>query len=181
MVTGKNGGNIGDEVFVMSIDEHADHYVIRLARLNNFYHDIFNQNINMDGFEDRLKLQKLIYILNFENIRFPYGFTWYIHGPYSSKLTRDGYAFTTREFDVGYGYSLNEEERKVVERIQNAREMLDDPTRAELVASFLYLTERYGSKEKAHNELMIRKPRFSEDQIRQVMHDWFCRTQSSQI
>lgn len=145
---------------------------MHLARLNHFYHDVFNQNINMDDFYDRLKLQKLIYILSYKNIHFNYDFTWYIHGPYSSKLARDGYSYMRRVNEVRHNYPPNEEERKVVEGIRNARNMLNDPNRAELIASFLYLTDRYGSEETARQELLIRKPRFSENQIREVMYEW---------
>lgn len=163
----------------MSIKERADLGVDHLIRLNYFYHIIFDQNINMDDFDDRLKLQKLVYILNSQKIRFRYDFTWYIHGPYSSELTRDGYAYTRRVNDFRQNYYPSQEERNVVERIRNARALLDEPDRAELVASFLYLTDRYGSQDMAKEQLMIRKPRFSESQILEVMHEWFDRTQAN--
>lgn len=163
----------------MSIEERADLGVDHLNRLNYFYHIIFDQNINMDDFDDRLKLQKLVYILNSQNIRFNYNFTWYIHGPYSSELTRDGYAYTRRMNGFRQDYHPSGEERNVVDRIRNARALLVDPVRAELVASFLYLTDRYGSQDSAREQLMIRKPRFTQDHIQQVMHEWFDRIQTN--
>lgn len=45
----------------------------------------------MDSFEDRLVLQKRIYLLQVFGIYLGYKFAWYIHGPYSPNLTRDGF------------------------------------------------------------------------------------------
>lgn len=45
----------------------------------------------MDAFEDRLVLQKRIYLLQAFGIFLGYKFVWYIHGPYSPELTRNGY------------------------------------------------------------------------------------------
>jgi uncharacterized protein YwgA len=150
-----------------------------LSRLNYFYSSVFGENIKMNDFDSRLKVQKLIYILKSANINFPYDFTWYIYGPYSSELTRDGYAFAgsiNNIMTTDYNPSL--EERRVVGQIGRASVILDDPDRAELVASFLYLTDRYESQDLAEEQLMIRKPRFSKVHIQQVMREWFERIQS---
>jgi len=45
-----------------------------------------------------------------------------------------------------------------------------------LVAAILYLTDRYGSREVAEEQLIIRKPRFSHEQIQHVMNEWFAKT-----
>lgn len=133
----------------------------------------------MNDFDSRLKLQKLIYILKSANINFPYNLTWYIYGPYSSELTRDGYAFARSINNIMADYNPSQEERRVVGQIGRARVILDDPDRAELVASFLYLTDRYESQDLAEEQLMIRKPRFSQVHIQQVMREWVDRIQTN--
>jgi uncharacterized protein YwgA len=133
----------------------------------------------MNDFDSRLKLQKLIYILRSANVDFPYNFTWYIYGPYSSELTRDGYAFARSANNMMDDYNPSLEERRAIDQVGRASVILKDPDRAELVASFLYLTDRYESQDLAEEQLMIRKPRFSEDHIRQVMSEWFNRIQTN--
>jgi uncharacterized protein YwgA len=54
----------------------------------------------MGTFENRIKLQKLVYILKSLGVDFGYDFTWYIYGPYSSDLTHDGYLFTRNKNQI---------------------------------------------------------------------------------
>ncbi|MCK4796741.1 MAG: hypothetical protein KAT05_05125 [Spirochaetes bacterium] len=46
---------------------------------------------NMDGFSNRLKYQKIIYLLQASGLSLGYGFNWYVRGPYSPILTNDLY------------------------------------------------------------------------------------------
>jgi len=59
----------------------------RLERLSSLYSEVFEKSVRMSTFMDRLKLQKLVYILHSEGMDLGYDFTWYIYGPYSSTLT----------------------------------------------------------------------------------------------
>ena len=43
-------------------------------------------------FRDRLVLQKTVYLLQAFGIYLGYRFTWYLHGPYSTQLTRDAFS-----------------------------------------------------------------------------------------
>lgn len=51
-----------------------------------------NFEFSMDGFDDRLRLQKFIYLLQTFNIYLGYEFSWYIRGPYCSTLSTHGFA-----------------------------------------------------------------------------------------
>ena len=46
---------------------------------------------SMDTFDDRLRLQKFIYLLQAHDIYLGYDFSWYLRGPYCSSLTTDGF------------------------------------------------------------------------------------------
>jgi hypothetical protein len=46
---------------------------------------------SVDSFQERLKLQKTVYLLQAFGIYLGYGFNWYLYGPYSPGLTRDAY------------------------------------------------------------------------------------------
>jgi len=48
-------------------------------------------SFGLGSFEERLLLQKRIYLLQAFRLYLGYKFSWYIHGPYSPDLTRDAY------------------------------------------------------------------------------------------
>jgi hypothetical protein len=58
-----------------------------LKRIGNFEPTDFSSNFN-----DRLILQKTIYLLEQFGLHIGYYFSWYLRGPYSPALTRDAYA-----------------------------------------------------------------------------------------
>lgn len=47
--------------------------------------------LTRDGTEERLKLQKTIYLLQSYGLKLGYGFSWYKYGPYSQDLVFDAY------------------------------------------------------------------------------------------
>lgn len=46
---------------------------------------------SMDTFDDRLRLQKFIYLLQAYGVYLGYDFSWYLRGPYCSSLATDGF------------------------------------------------------------------------------------------
>jgi len=146
-----------------------------LAQINFFYKNIFGNNININSFTDRIKLQKLVYILKTENIDFGYDFTWYIRGPYSSDLAHDAFSLL-KTTDHTSKYTETNHDRIVLERLTRVRHIINDSNNAELVASYLFLQPYYNNN--TASELVTRKPRFNEAQIHQVMDDWYRATNS---
>lgn len=124
----------------------------------------------MSSFENRIKLQKLIYILQSEGIDFGYEFTWYIRGPYSSLLADDGYAFSKNKDEIDMEYQPTTAERDILRRISRATGIIQDSNNAELVASYLYLQRRY--PDNTSEELRTRKRRFTIPQIETTMARW---------
>ena len=57
-----------------------------LKRIGNFLPESFEK-----AFDSRLIFQKTIYLLQAFGLHFGYRFSWYVSGPYSTNLTRDGY------------------------------------------------------------------------------------------
>lgn len=55
-----------------------------------------NFNFSMDTFNDRLRLQKFVYLLQAHGIYLGYDFSWYLRGPYCTALTTRG--FMLRDF-----------------------------------------------------------------------------------
>lgn len=50
-----------------------------------------NADFKMDGFNDRLRLQKIVYMLQAFGVYLGYGFSWYFRGPYCTSLARAGF------------------------------------------------------------------------------------------
>ena len=46
---------------------------------------------SMDTFDDRLRFQKFIYLLQAHGVYLGYDFSWYLRGPYCSSLATDGF------------------------------------------------------------------------------------------
>ena len=68
----------------MNINQKAEYIGGVIKRIDNF---------NMASFEDRLIFQKTIYLLQAFGIYAGINdFSWYLHGPYSSELTKVGFA-----------------------------------------------------------------------------------------
>lgn len=49
-------------------------------------------DFSMSSFPDRLRLQKIIYLLQAFKVYLGYDFSWYLRGPYCSKLAHNGFS-----------------------------------------------------------------------------------------
>jgi uncharacterized protein YwgA len=143
-----------------------------LERLNFFYRSIYGEDIDMRaGFDNRIKLQKLIYILQSEGIDLNYNFTWYIYGPYSSELTRDGYRITDEGKNISNSYHPKNNEENIISKMKKAENIFKNAEKAEIVASFRYLKDKEKYGDMTQKELEIRKP-YTGSEIQQVAREW---------
>jgi len=101
-------------------------------------------NIDMDDFDNRLKYQKLIYLIQNQGIRLGYGYSWYVRGPYSPALTRTLFNIDENPclFDGAKKIKFDQE-KEVAKRLTNLKSLLgdhiDDPIYLEVLASIHYL------------------------------------------
>ncbi len=97
---------------------------------------------DMEDFDERLRLQKIVYLLWAHGISLGYGFNWYVRGPYSPKLASDGYAIDDEVFEMGSRIRFNNEE-EVVESLNHFKEILgekiNNPLYLEILASLHYI------------------------------------------
>lgn len=97
---------------------------------------------DMENFDDRLRLQKIVYLLWAYGISLGYGFNWYVRGPYSSRLASDGYALNDELFEEGSKIKFENEE-DIVKSFKKFKEILgekiDDPLYLEILASLHYI------------------------------------------
>lgn len=109
-----------------------------LHRIGNF--DPLNFNTS---FNDRLILQKTIYLLHAFGIYIGYGFSWYLRGPYSPALTRDAFNLIERYDELPTVRFLS---RVIEERFQEFLEFINGHATneewLEVVASIHFLSHR---------------------------------------
>lgn len=99
-------------------------------------------------FEDRLIMQKAVYLAQTAGVNLGYYYHWYLYGPYSPSLTRDGFAIAmdiSAGLDESKGWKLDDESSKRLERIRGLFGEKDSSKLAgklELLASVHFLVDR---------------------------------------
>ncbi len=108
--------------------------------------DAVKQPLELDTFEQRLTIQKKLYLTQLTGLDLAYRFGWYLHGPYSRELTRDAFRLK-EEMELGERDFENETlgafARKRVEQAPeiwaNKPDGIGDDDWLELLASLHYL------------------------------------------
>ena len=87
--------------------------------------------INMDDFDDRLRTQKLAYLIQeVGGSDGPFVYQWYIRGPYSSALTQEIFSCEEGGGQPGAA-ALSGDERALAQRVRSLMgDRVDDPARA---------------------------------------------------
>lgn len=121
---------------------------------------------SVDKFQDRLRLQKTIYLLQAFGIYLGYNFNWYIYGPYSPALTRDAFEVLPQirmHAPMQLGDAEAEERFKVFMHFLGDKK--NDPQWLELVGSLHMLRFMYGEKNRQviFERMRKKQPYLSED------------------
>ncbi len=66
----------------------------RLTVLGLFLQEL-DRPLEISSKDDRLRTQKAIYLGQLTGVDLGYRYSWYVHGPYSTSLTQDYYAFNS--------------------------------------------------------------------------------------
>jgi len=99
-------------------------------------------------FEDRLIMQKAVYLAQAAGVNLGYYYHWYLHGPYSPSLTRDEFAIAvdvSAGLDESKGWKLDD---KSSGRLVEMQRLFAEPKRGklakkiELLASVHFLIDR---------------------------------------
>lgn len=101
-------------------------------------------DLRRECFSDRIRLQKIIYLLQSYGMKLGYGFGWYRNGPYSQDLVYDAYTVLKSESET---YATQVRELRLSEeaesRLNRFRDTLGDafadPRKLELAASVDFL------------------------------------------
>ena len=110
-----------------------------LRRVGNFNPDSFEKS-----FKDRLIFQKTIYLLQSFNIYLGFHFSWYIRGPYSPVLAKEGYKLIKKSDQTPNVKFLEESsERQFQKFITFLGERNNDAEWLETLASIHFLKHTY--------------------------------------
>ena len=136
--------------------------------------DAVDQALELENFEQRLTIQKKVYLTQLTGLDLAYRFGWYLHGPYSRELTSDAFRAKERIDDGEDDYkreTLAPFAKKLTKRAKtiwaNKPDGIDEDDWLELLASLHFLKHiAYMGKNAKRNfdevwkALIDSKPRF---------------------
>lgn len=125
---------------------------------------IYNPELFESSFDDRLIFQKTVYLLQAFGLYLGYYFSWYIHGPYSTQLTKDGFTLIDKYHEVPQVRFIEDEDEILFREFQfflGTRK--NDAEWLEILASLHFLKKLYPTEEKEMiiNKVMDKDPHFS--------------------
>jgi len=127
---------------------------------------------DLNSLTGRKRIQKIVYLLKQFGADLKFGYTWYVHGPYSPELTRT--LFNPTNTDLESEWQLTGPELQIVNHLRNfLAEDLYSVDSLELMVSLIYLIkhapkEGYDTRQKIIGYLQDRKPQFSSEEIEAV-------------
>jgi len=98
--------------------------------------------IDIKTFDDRKKLRKTVYFIQKLGLNMGYKFGWYIHGPYSSDLTKDAFEYYNQKetLDTTESPEILPSEKEILVKIKNFfGDSKDDPEILEILASLDFI------------------------------------------
>jgi uncharacterized protein YwgA len=95
----------------------------------------------MQSFEERLVLQKVVYLAQQMGVTLGYHFSWYLRGPYSKDLTADAFSNLTNSAPEGWILDTKTKEKlnKVKSIVGNIEDPKSLPRELEKLASVLFV------------------------------------------
>jgi len=111
----------------------------------------------MSTFNGRLTLQKTIYLLQAFGVYIGYDFSWYLRGPYSPRLARDGFELQDvyRNFPTKTGkFPEKNIQQRFVKFLHFMKNRKNNPDKLEILAS-LHFLKNVHPKMKKENILSI--------------------------
>lgn len=102
--------------------------------------------VSVEEFDNRLLVQKAVYLLQQAGVQLGYPYNWYVRGPYSSRLAGDLFYLAEMEKDESQeieSYALGGKTRQIVAKVKGlldkAGNLSERAKELELLASVLFL------------------------------------------
>ncbi len=109
--------------------------------------DRLGLEVKVDAFDDRLILQKAVYLAQAAGVRLGYSYRWYLRGPYCPAVADDAFAMTSEGMEEAEGWTLDEGSSTKLDRLcrlfENAgADRTGLARKLELLASVHFLIDR---------------------------------------
>lgn len=125
---------------------------------------------SLDNFDDRLRLQKIVFLARMIGFNLGYSFDWYARGPYSPSLTKMLFSANEEGRLILESVTLQDSEEPIVQQLSEfLGEDVSDPRILELLASVWYFIRRASYSKGERNDLVgkiiRRKPKYSREEV----------------
>ena len=129
---------------------------------------------SIDTINERILLQKKIYLAQDLGLPLGYGYSWYIHGPYSTDLTAVAYQIIPEGNEAIENHTLKEPYASMISKVNALENIIEEQDLQisvvqwyELIASISYWSKRgYDTEQQLIDKIKETKPQFSENHIR---------------
>lgn len=128
-----------------------------------------------NAIDERIKVQKLMYLLQNRQRRSQYLYNIYIRGPYSPSLSQDYYELASKPSKIatgslpeGMSTHLNIVKRDATE-FSKMLDSVDDVASLELLATALFFSRHYSTESKIVEAVQSIKPKFNREQIQSAL------------
>ena len=130
---------------------------------------------SMANLDNRIQLQKFIYMLQVHNIYLGYDYSWYVRGPYCTTLARRGFTLE-RIYDEVPKNEVRFADRRIQDRFARFKKFISGKVNnvkyLEAVASLHMLKISDMDDEKAITKVVSKKPdRFDRDYCRKILDE----------
>ena len=135
-----------------------------ITRLGHIYKQVLGKDFNGRSFDDRLKLQKIVYLLENMGVSIgDYNYRWYKHGPYSQTLQDE--ILDNKTIINPSDLYLSDYAKEKIKDLNKTLSSLNDPAYdleqwLECLASLLFIkrNEKVSNENELINILIDRKP-----------------------
>lgn len=129
---------------------------------------------SLETIGDRILLQKKVYLAQENGLPLGYGYSWYIHGPYSSDLTHVAYQVIPEGETAIEGMSLKAHYSAIIDGVNNLENIIANDNLQigvvewyELICSVAYWYKHgYTEDEELIKKMREKKPQFSEELVK---------------
>jgi uncharacterized protein YwgA len=127
--------------------------------------------VDLQKFDDRLKVQKYIYILQERGIPLGFYFNFYLYGPYSTDLTR--MAHQIKDYNQAHNVKFKNQvfEDNFIQTISVIKKHKDDIKWLECVASIMFLKKNGYSKRTIYDKITNKITNFDNVYIAKVWNE----------
>lgn len=127
---------------------------------------------DIENLNNRILLQKKVYLSQVFGLPLGYGYSWYIHGPYSTDLTTVAYECIPMGKECFNGYTLSDNAKGIIDKVNDLEKpiiegdiILSSSSWYELLASIVYLNISGVKRDKLVDKLISIKPQFDKNQV----------------